>query len=388
MIKEHLEIADVCSVRHLMVRAVVAVGLVGSLMAAILVLSMVRSASPACCNGWKPYVTLYDRERDHVEALLVSGDGQAFAALAQDPTLAHPEVIDEPGEYSYRAQRPLWGYLAWGLSLGQSALVGWALVALTILSCGAACGVAAALALERGASPWWGLVAVLAGIHSLSELTPELLAFAFLGGGVLLWERRHRASAVTILCLAVAARETMLVGVVALALASVACGIGPLRARLRWVVPLVVPFVTCGAWAALLRVRLGSWPTGSSQARLGFPLSGLLESATKAPSVGLLLGLALLVLAVTVSLTVAPRDPITWIVVGFALFATTFAPVVWTTAGVTRSLVPAYVLGAINVAVAVTRRRADSARPALPSRVTSALESQYVYRSVPHEAEV
>src|SRR6185295_4483929 len=109
---------------------------------------------------------------------LVTGDGQAFAALAQDPLLERPGVIKAEGEYSYRAQRPLWGYLAWMASLGHADLTGWALAALTILSCGLACGAAASLLAERGASPWWALLVIIPAQETLSTLTPELLAFA------------------------------------------------------------------------------------------------------------------------------------------------------------------------------------------------------------------
>ena len=173
-------------------RRALAVALAGVVIAAAIVLNLVDAARPDAGRGREPYVTLYAHDRNHVEALLVSGDGQAFAALAQDPLLQRPSVIAADGEYAYRAQRPLWGYLAWAASGGQADLVGWALVVLAILACGAACGVGARLLLERGASPWWALGIIAAGYESLATLTPELFALALFGGGLLLWARDRR----------------------------------------------------------------------------------------------------------------------------------------------------------------------------------------------------
>src|SRR4051794_18112213 len=141
-----------------------------------MVLNMVDAARPDAGHGREPYVTLYAHHRNQVEAVLVSGDGQAFAAHAQDPMLSRPQVIHADGEYGYRAQRPLWGYLAWIGSLGRPAAVGWALVVLEILAAGFACGVVAQLLLARGAQPWWALLALGIGYESLATLTPELLA--------------------------------------------------------------------------------------------------------------------------------------------------------------------------------------------------------------------
>ena len=231
---------------------IVAVALVGTVLAALFVGGMIHAANPTCCPGEHPYVTLYDRERSQIEALLVTGDGQAFAALAQDPLLVHPEAIEAKGEYAYRAQRPLWAYLDWIGSLGRSEYTGWVLAFLTVVSCGLACGAAAALLAERGASPWWALLVLVAAQETLSMLTPELLAFALLASGVWLWERRRRWAAVGALSLGVLTRESMIVGVAALALREVWSGRDDRRAAARRAALLAIPCLATprGSWCS------------------------------------------------------------------------------------------------------------------------------------------
>src|SRR4051812_22452175 len=59
-----------------------------------------------------------------LDVALAKGDGQAYAALARDPALQHPESFEEGArEEAYRAQRPLLPYLAWALSVGRRDLV-------------------------------------------------------------------------------------------------------------------------------------------------------------------------------------------------------------------------------------------------------------------------
>ena len=67
---------------------------------------------------------------DPLELLLVQSDGQAFASLARDPSLARPEVFFTDAEAAYRAQRPLLPYLAWAGSLGRT---GWVPPALAVI---------------------------------------------------------------------------------------------------------------------------------------------------------------------------------------------------------------------------------------------------------------
>lgn len=338
------------------------VGVVGLVLTAALVVNVIDAARPDSGDGRDPYVRLYAGDRNQIEALLVTGDGQAFAALAQDPSLARPEVIAEDGEFAYRAQRPVWGYLAWAGSLGQGGLAGWALAVLTILAAGLACAVTALLLLARGANPWWALVVLLAGYESIVTLTPELFAFALFGLGLVLWTRDRHALAVVALCGAALTRETMLVGVAALGVWQLAHAAGAMSDRLRRALPFAWPFAAVIAWDVVLRVRLGAWPTGGgSESRLAMPGVGLVESLAHDLSPGLLLGVLLAVVLVGFAVTRAPHDPLTWVSAAYAIFAVTFSEEVWTHAGFTRALLPMYVCSVVAVLGALRQASSQAA---------------------------
>ena len=122
----------------------------------------------------------------------MTGDAQAFAALAQDPTLAHPEHVDPPAECAYRAQRPAVGLLR-GSTLARASptwRAGHWSCSRSLAAARARRGRPAALAATAR------LLAVVGpasrsrpGSRRCSELTPELLAAALLG--------RRRSSAAT-----------------------------------------------------------------------------------------------------------------------------------------------------------------------------------------------
>jgi hypothetical protein len=339
----------------------VLVGVVAAAISAVLVGGMITAANPSCCEGEHPYVRLYDKHRDQLEAFLVTGDAQAFAALAQDPTLAHPEHVNPPVEYAYRAQRPVWGYLAWATSLGQPGLAGWALVALSIAAAGTLASVTALLARRRGCSPWWGLVAVLAGTQTLSELTPELLAAALLGAAVLCL-RDRRGLAIGLLCVAALTRESMLVGAAAIGVHELVTAAGPLRDRVRATVPFGLPLVAYLGWAAVLQLRLGAWPWERSNDRLVAPFSGLADAwSTHGPQV--LAGFVLAVALCAGTWLLARRDVLTWVATAYLAFAVTFSADVWLRGGFQRTLVPLFVFGVVALVGGVHTLRAAAPRP-------------------------
>ena len=327
--------------------AVVLVGVVAAAISAVLIGGMISGADPRCCGGKHPYVRLYDKERTQLEAFLVTGDAQAFAALAQDPTLAHPEHVNPPAEYPYRAQRPVWGYLAWATSLGQPDLAGWALVALSVIAAGALAVVAAALAQQRGCSPWWGLVAVAAGVQTLSELTPELLGAALLGGAVLCL-RERRMLAIALLCAAALTRESMLVGAAAIGLFEIVTTTGSVRDRVRAALPFTLPLVAYLGWTAVLHQRLGSWPWERSNDRLVAPFSGLAD-AWSIHGAQVASGFVLAVVLCVGAWFLARRDVLTWVATAYLAFALTFSADVWLRGGYTRTLVPLFVFGLLAV---------------------------------------
>jgi hypothetical protein len=306
-----------------------------------------------------PYASIYHQPLSQLDLALTGGDGHAFAVIAQDPTLSRPQVLREPAEFTYRAQRPVWGYLTWIASGGQARFTGWVLVILTILSCGGACAIAGLLLLERGRSPWWGLLAAVAGFETLTEMTPELFAFALVGAGLVLWRRDRRVAAVVVLSVAVLTRETMMVAIAALACWDLFHQPGTIAARLRRILPLGIPAGMYIAWISFLRLRLGNWPFFHSGDRLSLPGFGLVKGLqstqfTSAILFWVVIGLGLSVAAVRW----ARRDVLTWITVGYATFATMLGSDVWVTnMGFQRALFPLYLFGSIAVIGALDARK-------------------------------
>jgi len=335
----------------------VAVGVAGLLIGTFLVVGTIASEPTPCCSG-APYVRLYDRPLNQLDAVLARGDGQAFAAIAQDPLLQRPSVIANRGDFAYRAQRPVWSALAWALSLGQPDAVAWVLALLTIVSCAAACAVGALLLLERRVSPWWSLLIPIVALETLREFTPELLAFALLGLGLWWWQRdRHRAATV-VFCVAALTRETMLVGVGALALWTLIHAGPTLRSKVRSVLPLAAPFVVYLGWVVVVTARVGASPLGRSQGRLGPPGVGLVQSLERSPAGAEIVGWFIVAVVICAAgLVMCRADVLTWVAAAFLGFGLLLGPSVWVAnAGYTRTLLPLFILGAIPVLGAIHAR--------------------------------
>ena len=230
-----------------------------------------------------PFVSLYDPPSDAAEVMLNVGDGQAFAAIAQDPTLARPEVFNSyaPGisheaEAAYRAQRPLFGWLAWLASMGQPGAVPPALMALTVLGAGLLTTAGALLAGVVRRRGDLATVTVLApgSVAVLAHVGPEGLGTGLAILGVLLWTRAPRSS-LLLLTMAVLTRETLVLFPVALGIVELS------RGRRRGLWPLVMPAGTWLAWILVVHARLGAWPSEGGASRLSFPLAGLIESVER-----------------------------------------------------------------------------------------------------------
>lgn len=285
---------------------------------------------------------------DGLELLIVQSDGQTYATLARDPLLQRVEQsFRRPAEASYRAQRPLFAWMAWALSAGRSGWVPPALAVLSSFGAGLAAAGAGALLRRRGRSEWWGLVVlVLPGApHTLAFLGPELLMLGFVLWGLAAWEEDRQPVAVALFCARVLTRESALL--VAAGLALQLAVNRRLGAALRLTpIPLVL-----AAWLAVLRLRLGAWPWDASAGRLGPPLVGFLENVTARWTVQNAGVLLLYAVAVTGALLVARRDHLTLIVVVHVAFATLMGRYVWhEVLGHARVLLPMCVIAVIAVA--------------------------------------
>ncbi|CAN5760360.1 hypothetical protein BH10ACT1_BH10ACT1_08210 [soil metagenome] len=138
-------------------------------------------------------------------------DGQFFYRLGVDPWSTEATVdgvtFDLP---SLRNAR--WGYgaLAFVASGGDPDLVPWALVGLNLLAAVAVGAVGGGLARSSGRHAAWGLLLLLwpGFAYSLSLDTSELVAAAFLLGGLLALRHRRWLPAALLLAAAVLTRDT------------------------------------------------------------------------------------------------------------------------------------------------------------------------------------
>jgi len=334
------------------------VGGIAALVAGTVLVGELAAQRPDCCVGVRPVASIYEGKLNRIERLLVTGDGQVFAALAQDPLLSRPEVLGSRSELSYRAQRPALGYATWMASLGRPDGTGAALLVFAVLGCGAAAAVGVRLLEDRKAAPYWALGIVVAGLESINELTPELAAFALFGVGLRMWTRDRRLAAVLLFVLAVATRETMLVGVVGVATWELVQHRGQ-PGMLARAAPLAVPFASYAAWTFVLRLRTGAFPTEAAGNRAGVPGAGILTALRTSPEAGVIvIGSALAVALCIACWVLARRDPLTWIATAYLVFAPTMAPVVWGEhAGFSRVLLPLYGFALIAVAGGLAARR-------------------------------
>ena len=344
-------------------RTVALVALAGAVIGAVVSIAFVASQPSPCCGDLKPFVSILPTPLSRIDATLAQGDGHAFAAIAEDPLMRRPEVFRDPRDFAYREQRPVWGYLAWAGSLGQPAAVGWAMVALTVLSCGLACGATALLVLDRARSAWWAMLVPVVGFETLTQLTPELFAYALVACALLLWARGRRGGAIACLTVAALTRETMLIAVLALALWEVWHAAGPdarsWRSRVRPVMGLAIPFVAYAAWIVVIRLRLGDWPFNRSHDRLGLPASGLVRALPHADDAGAIGFWVVTALALMVgALLLARGDVLTWIATAFLGLGAVLGPDVWLTInGYQRTLIPLYLFGAFALVGGLPDRR-------------------------------
>lgn len=198
-------------------------------------------------------------------------DGQYFWMQAGDPFLRGRALrgLTSLGT-EFRAQRVAYPALAGGLAAGSRAALPWTLLLVNVAAVVALTAAAARFARAEGRSGWWALAlglspgVVLATLRDLSDP----LAVCALAGGLMAWRRDGRALAAGLLALAVLTRETMMLGVVAVA-AEGALGAWPHRARgtgersatrsaIRRTVPVVaVPAAVFLAWQWYVTSRFG-----------------------------------------------------------------------------------------------------------------------------------
>lgn len=321
------------------------------------------------------YTTTYDGTYvdDPLRTTVVVGDGQAFAALAQDPALRRPEVFFTDDLAAYRAQRPLLGYAAWALSAGQPRWVEPALLVMAIVGAGLLAMAAGLLLEDRGHNARLGALLELTPgvVASITGLVPEPLGFALALLGLWAYWRDRLVAAVVLLALAALTRETMLLVPAVLAVGvlrwrsgrswrSGHSGHAGLGAR-RWdrLAALAAVPAVWAIWVVVVRARFGAWPWSGRSDRFTAPFVGFVQSLPDMRWPVVTLGCAAVAVALAVVCARRLRqDPLAPIALAYAVFGTVLSVPMWHRwDGFGRVLIPVYVLGGIVVMTATTRPR-------------------------------
>lgn len=345
--------------------------LLGAVLSTAMVLLWLAGLAGTTTGGGL-YVRTFDYTDAPLEVAIARGDGQAYAAIATDPTLSRPAVFRGGAEEAaYRAQRPLLSYAAWALSGGRSQLVPLALAILFVAGQSLSIAAFATLLELRGSRPALALLllALPPSLAALQWFGPEALGLGLVMGGLLALRRsgwRASAGAAVLFSLAGLTRESYLVVPLVLALLA-------LVRRNRLVatgIIMAIPGILWLVWGSIVRVRLGSWPWAAGDCRLAErPFSGLMEGSRYWPPRPLLTAGVLLSIIVIICgcIVFRPRDDLTWIVVGFAVLGALMGDCVWRRwEDFSRPLLPLYAFGLLALL-----GRPDSTTTGLPAQAPS-----------------
>jgi hypothetical protein len=306
----------------------VAIGGLVTVLSAVLMVQAIRTTElppPGTAGG---YTSTFTPPRSSFEVLLLHGDAQAYATLALDPTLSHPErFLESRDQASYFARRPVVPAAVWLLSAGQRDLLPFAAVVVGACSLGLLAAACAWLIQERGKGQDDRLAVLVvfapAFFLQVRNLGVEGLALALALLGLVLWTKEdpHRGAAAACFALATLTRETMILFPVVVGLEAWSRR----SLRRRDVAFLSLTPILYALWAALVRGRYGGFGGGSN---LGLPLRGLLASVAGWEATDWL------VLALTVGISVAAlirdhRSVLAWLIGAYWIFALFLGAPVW-----------------------------------------------------------
>ena len=290
--------------------------------------------------------TWQDRRSPALQALPIATvprsngyDGQFYAQLALDPLLRGPDLAQVMDDPSYRARRILVPATAALLGLARP---WWTLQAYALLNVG--CWLALAWILRReiaaddwlGFARWLGCMFSLGVLDSVRQSLVDLPALLLLTLAVRAWTRPNPNPSTLWLALGNLARETNLLGAVAL-------HGDRLFRRVGWqgsLVQLVAAAVPLGLWSLYVHDRFGgsfatgrdnfTWPLlgAFDQARLS--LGEVLHGPAESRHLFGLLGLAALAVQL-LFLWRTPRPAVAWWRIGLAysVLLLFLGPMVW-----------------------------------------------------------
>ena len=253
---------------------------------------------------------------------------------------------------AYRAQRPLAIYGAWALSLGNSTWSEEATLVMTVLGCGVLCYASARILQDRGINPSFALaVLVLPGIiASYRFLMPGALALGLGVLGMHLWlgNKPRPWLATAAFCLAVLARESMILFPAGLVLSQLA-------ARRRPSLRLALPLGCYIGWWIAVRFLVGL-PLGvsSSGRRTSAPFVALIDVANgqwEAPEWAIAV---MTILLAAWAVRTYGNNPWVWTIMGGLVLSTVLGPDVWPHwQNFTRSLTPVHFASALLLLTAL-----------------------------------
>ena len=343
---------------------------VGAAVAFVLVLlAVVTSPAPPPGSTEGGYTTLYTPPRSGFEVLLNHADGQAYATLAQDPSLARPEAfLPGAGGAPTFAGRPVLPYLLWAISLGRPGLLPMAFVVVeTIAGAMLVFGAAALIHATRRPELDRLALATLAfpgALTSIAWLGQDSLALGTALVALVLWVggRRRPVLAAGLFLVAGLTRETMLV------LPAVVLLHGWITRGWRRVdLLLAAPFAAYIGWSLFVTHRMGAATGQGIRRNLDLPFVGIARSIGGWGALGVVL--VLLQLGLIGWSLAKPVSRVVWgAVLAYSLAMTLTAAPVWDDwhAGV-RVMLPVLVLALVNLQLPA--RAADVIRRSAPEAV-------------------
>jgi hypothetical protein len=257
-------------------------------------------------------------------------DGKFFFVQSNDPLVLDPEenaaVLDRP---LYRSQRMLYPVLAGGGGLFGADAIVWTMLIVNIVAMAVGTWAVAQIAVEMGASAWWGLSFAL-NLGFVSEVNiggSGVVAAAAAFGAVLMIMRGRIGWGIALLSLAALAREVMLI-----AAAGTALWLWMEGRRDAAGVTVVIPGLAVAAWAGYLRLRIGEGNVAAEVQEIGWPFVGFIEAVQSwlGDPVDLAVGVAMMLLFVLYTRRVVlGRQLVGWVFVGFVLLGIVFTEQVW-----------------------------------------------------------